>query len=49
MEQQIQAMVTAYQGMAAEEIFADMQAQGADGLFVDAWTVANYLAHLASA
>jgi hypothetical protein len=49
MDQQIQAMAMAYQGMAAEEIFADMQAQGAEALFVDAWMVANYLAHLASA
>ena len=49
MEQQIQAMAAAYQGMTADEIFADMQAQGAEALFVDAWTVANYLAHLASA
>ena len=49
MEQQIQAMTAAYQGMKAEEIFADMQAQGAEALFVDAWMVANYIAHLASA
>jgi len=49
MDQQIQAMAAAYQGMTADEIFADMQAQGADGLFVDAWMVANYIAHLASA
>jgi hypothetical protein len=35
--------------MTAEEIFADMQTQGAEALFVDPWMVANYLAHLASA
>lgn len=48
MDLMIQSMAEAYQGMSAEEILGDMQAQGADQMFSDPWLVANYLAHLAS-
>lgn len=48
MDLMIQSMAEAYQGMSAEEILGDMQAQGADQMFADPWMVASYLAHLAS-
>lgn len=48
MDQMIQSMASAYQGMSAEEILGDMQVQGADQMFVDPWMVASYIAHLAS-
>lgn len=49
MDPMIQSMTEAYQGMSAEEILGDMQAQGADQMFADPWMVASYIAHLASA
>ncbi len=49
MEPMIQSIAEAYQGMSAEEILGDMQAQGADQMFADPWMVASYIAHLASA
>lgn len=49
MDSMIQSMAESYQGMSAEEILGDMQAQGADQMFSDPWMVASYLAHLASA
>lgn len=48
MDPMIDELMTAYAGMSANEVLADMQESGAEQLFADPWMVANYLAHVAS-
>jgi len=48
MDEVLGQLVEAYQGMSAEEIYADMQEAQATEMFADAWLVASFVAYRSS-